>query len=148
MVFLVGLLCAPAHINSIDEPALVDACKQCRKFLHSLESHSRSARRFSEVLQVVEQEVFNFRRSKFSPSNHAARSNLSPNSFARSGRRSTELPIGANLGMPNYEAFSPSFQLDSGLDWSISGWIGNSADMTWLSVMPFTENMGTMFPMG
>ncbi|KAF2788531.1 hypothetical protein K505DRAFT_255310 [Melanomma pulvis-pyrius CBS 109.77] len=65
MVFLLGYLCLPKPTKIIEDATLFTGYDRCLAFLRSYESHSRSAKRCSKILDFVKQEVFSSRSSRW-----------------------------------------------------------------------------------
>lgn len=58
IVLLLGYLCTPSYITSMNKDSLANAYNKCVVFLRGYRPISRSARRCSKVLTVIQNQVF------------------------------------------------------------------------------------------
>ncbi|KAH6994962.1 fungal-specific transcription factor domain-containing protein [Ilyonectria destructans] len=139
LVLILGLLCSPEYIKSVDESSLTSSWNRCLDFLREYSPRSRSARQCSKILESVEREVFSYRNGD--------------SQFGNRGNIQTGEDLNhENVSAGNLQAEHSShndefpslhlFQDDSfGLDQAYNPLMNDSSGVTWLSLAPFLDSM-------
>lgn len=137
-MLLLGYLCAPQYITSMNRNSLADAYNRCVEFLRAYRPISRSARRCSKVLAVIQQQVFaqldGVAGQNGNDHNNNATDWLSEFLPVEPIDLQTMIPLSDQI--QPLEMLAPGVATREAPYLSDMGWIGDANDMAWLSLVP------------